>query len=157
MMGGRYMTCTIASSGEEVLLSGKEQQILKQRLAMLLLALYKQGYQDFYVNCNYGIPLWAAELICKMKEQLPIRLHIAAPHEEQCSHWLEAHRNRYMAVHEKADTVMFVSHPDVSDSSQQADEYMVERSNLVIVYETKGHTLYIEEYAADLGVPVHHL
>lgn len=148
------MICTIASSGEEVFLGENEQKILKQRIALILLYLQKQGYQDFFVNCNYGIPLWTAELICTLKEQLSIRLHIVAPHEEQCSHWFEAHRNRYMAVHEKADTIKFVSRPDEPDSYQSADEYMAERSELVLIYEAQASMLYIEEYANDLGVPV---
>lgn len=148
------MICTIASSGEEVFLGENEQKILKQRIALILLYLQKQGYQDFFVNCNYGIPLWTAELICTLKEQLPIKLHIVAPHEEQCSHWFETHRNRYMAVHEKADTIKFVSHPDEPDSYQSADEYMAERSELVLIYEAQDSMLYIEEYANDLGVPV---
>lgn len=151
------MTCTIASSGEEVFLSETEKQILKQRIAMLLLHLHKQGYQDFYVNCNYGIPLWTAELICKMKGHFQIRLHIAAPHEEQCIHWIEAHRNRYMAIHEKADTVKFVSRPDDPDCYQSADEYMTECSNLVMFYGAQDDTLYIKEYATDLGIPVQNI
>lgn len=148
------MICAIASSGEEVYLSSAEAQVLKQRMFLVLLSLFRQGYTDFYVNCNYGVPMWAAEMLCKMKMRFPIRVHIAAPHEQQCEHWLEHHRERYMAVHEKADTVTFVSKPDDSDSYRRADEYMAERSNLLLVYDTQNIDLYIVDYATDLDVQV---
>lgn len=151
------MTCTIASSGEEIYLSETEIQILRQRLIMILLSLLRRGYTDFYVNCNYGVPLWTAEGICKLKKSFPIRLHIASPHEEQCTHWIEKHRERCLAIHENADTVEFVSYPDDPSSYRRADEYMVERSSLVLVYDTQDIGLYIVDYATDLGVCIQHI
>lgn len=151
------MTCTIVSSGEEVYLNETEKQIVKQRITMLLLHLLRQGYSDFYVNCNYGVPMWTAEILCNVRKHHALKLHIAAPHEEQCAHWIEQHRKIYMALHEQADTVTYVSSPDDPESYLCADEYMADRSDLILVYNTQDIELYILEYARDLNVRVKYI
>lgn len=151
------MTCSIVSSGEEVYLTAEERQVLKQRISGLLLSLLSQGYTDFYLNCNYGVPLWTAELLCVFKKKFSLKLHIAAPHEEQCAHWKECHRKRYMAIHAQADSVTFVSSPHDSDCYLCADEYMADRSNLILVYDTQNIGLYIVDYAVDIGVQVQYI
>lgn len=151
------MTCSIVSSGEEIYLTAEESQILKQKISMLLLYLLSQGYTDFYLNCNYGVPLWTAELLCMFKKKFPLKLHIATPHEEQCAHWKESHRKRYMAIHEQADSVTFVSSTHDPDSYLCADEYMAEHSNLILVYDTRNIGLYMVDYAADIGVQVQYI
>ncbi len=151
------ITCGIASSGEEVFLNPKEQQILQQRLALIILHQHKWGCRDFYVNCNYGVPLWAAEIICKFKKYMHINLHISAPHEEQSTHWEECHRDRYMRVHQMADTIAFVSLPHNPDSYRCADEFMVENSTFLLMYGDPDAETYIEEYAKDIGKIVEHI
>lgn len=148
------MICTIASSGEEVFLSNEGIQVLKQRILMDTIHLLKQGYADFYVNCNYGVPMWAAETLLSLKKEHPLKLHIAAPHEEQYAHWIEDHRKRYITIVEQSDDIYYVSKPYVPDSYQCADEYMVEHSDLLLVYETKDMDLYIAAYAKDMGVKI---
>ncbi len=151
------ITCGIASSGEEVFLSPVEQQILKQRLALIILHQHKWGCRDFYVNCNYGVPLWAAEIICKFKKYMHINLHISAPHEEQSSYWEEQHRDRYMRVHQMADTIAFVSFPHDPDSYQCADEFMVNKSTYLLMYGDPDSGTYVEEYAKDIGKIIEHI
>lgn len=144
--------CAIASSGEELLESREEQQILRQRLAFLILHWHKWGYSDFYVNCSYGLPLWAAEIICQLKRHMDIRLHIVAPHEEQCAYWKEENRDRYMHVHEKADTIRFIGKPYQKDCNERADEFMVDHCGLVLLYSDEGTTAYIETCAESAGI-----
>lgn len=151
------MTCSIVSSGEEVYLTKEDRQMLKQKIAAILLYQLIQGYTDFYLNCNYGVPLWMAELLCMFKKYFPLKLYIAAPHEEQCTYWKESHRKRYMAIHEQADSVVFVSFPNDPESYLCADEYMAERSNLILAYDTQSIGLYMMDYASDLGIRVQYI
>lgn len=56
------MTCTILSAGEELRSNCKneeEQPMLgaKERIMTLVQTLIAQGYDSFYVNCEYGAPL----------------------------------------------------------------------------------------------------
>lgn len=151
------ITCTIASSGEEVFLSPEEQQILKQRLALIILHQHSLGCDDFYVNCNYGVPLWAAELICRFKKHMHINLHISVPHEKQSRCWEEEHREQHLHVHRMADTIAIVSFPHDPDSDRRADEFMVENSTFLLMYGDPDAETYIEEYAKDIGKIVEHI
>lgn len=151
------ITCGIASSGEEVFLSPEERQILKQRLALIILHQHKWGCRDFYVTCNYGVPLWAAELICKFKKHMHINLHIAAPHEELSLYWMKQHRDRYMYVQQMADTIAFASFPYDPDSYRCADEFLVENSTFLLMFGDPDAETYVETYAKDIGKIVEHI
>lgn len=45
------------------------------------------GITDFLCNCEYGLPLWAAEAIVNMRclYKNPTRIHLYIPYENQAS------------------------------------------------------------------------
>lgn len=86
------MKCTISTSGEEMLLKCKNEYEMsyikiKHKLRENIWYLYCEGYDEFYLNCEYGVPLWAAEIICTLKMYNNIKLHVVIPHENQCINW----------------------------------------------------------------------
>lgn len=97
---------------------------LKEELRQMIWELYCEGYTDFYSNCEYGVPLWCAEIVIALKMYNDIRLHIAMPYEEQATKWGEDYRDRFFTVHEKADTVKILSTHYTKDCYDTADEYM---------------------------------
>ena len=59
----RKMICTITSTGEEILQGYKNEYEppladIKGKLREIIWSLYCNGYDSFYLNCEYGIPLW---------------------------------------------------------------------------------------------------
>lgn len=136
------MIYTITSTGDEkefVLKNEYEEPCttIKQKLRDTIWEAFVNGVDSFYVNCEYGIPLWAAEIICALKKYNNIYLHIVVPYEEQCKDWSEDLRNRYYSVHQKADTVEFVDQQYYSDCYDIADELMAEESDFVCVFGKK--------------------
>ena len=108
------MICAIISTGEELLLECKNEHEMpyteiKTKLREKIWELYRKGFNSFYVNCEYGVPLWAAEIICAMKMYNNIELHIVVPHEEQSINWNEEYRDRYYNAHICADDVYTIS------------------------------------------------
>ena len=99
--------------------------------------LYCKGYDSFYVNCDYGTPMWAAEFILNLKAGNKIELHIMTPYEEQTTDWPEELRNRYFAIHEKADSVTLVNTHYYPFCYQETDEEMIARSDLLLVFGGK--------------------
>lgn len=80
------MNCTIVTTGEELLLECKNENekpypAIKVRLRNAIWELYCKGVDSFYLNCEYGVPLWAAEIICALKMYNDIELHIVMPYE----------------------------------------------------------------------------
>ncbi len=153
------MICTISSNQKEkdwVCKNEHEMPYigLKQVLIEILWRLYQGGYTDFCVNCDYGVPLWAAEVICAMKQYHSIHLHLVIPFEEQSTNWPEALRDRYFAVHEKADTVVFARNHPEEDCWEEADRRMVKCSDLVFLFAEDSDCLYIADHAKECGVKV---
>lgn len=105
----------------------------KTKLREIIWELYCSGYAEFWVNCEYGIPLWAAEIVIALKIYNDIKLHIAMPYEEQATKWAEEYRDRFFTVHEKADTVTIISKRYTEDCYEKADRYMCDRVNRCII------------------------
>ena len=79
------MTCTIVSDEAELLLKCKNEHeppypAVKEQLRDAIWELCCKGFNKFYLNCEYGIPLWTAEIICAFKMYNDIELHIVIPY-----------------------------------------------------------------------------
>lgn len=133
------MVCTIVSDGSELLLKCKNEKEkpypeIKERLREIIWSLYRKGYDTFYLNGEYGVPLWSAEIICAMKMYSDIELNIVMPYEEQASDWCEEHRDRYFKVHSKADDVIMANTQYCGDCYAEADDIMLDESDLLAVF-----------------------
>lgn len=151
------MTCAIISTGEELLLKCKNEHEapypeIKTKLREKIWELYCNGYNSFYVNCEYGVPLWAAEIICAMKMYNNIELHIVMPYEEQSINWNEEYRERYYNVHSDADEVYMVSTHYHDGCYNDTDRYMIDRSDSLLVCGKSFGELYGVRYAEECGV-----
>ena len=133
------MTCTIISKGNEITQSQNEHEPpypqIKEKLRRKIWELYGKGYTDFYLNCEYGVPLWAAEIICEMKEHDNIGLHIVTPYENQSLKWTEENRDRYYNIHRLSDDVHMISTHYYDGCYDDADKYMSDRSDLLLVFD----------------------
>ena len=120
---------------------------------------YCEGYTDFYINCENGIPLWSAEIICALKRYNNIHLHIVVlvPYENQCINWSEDLRDRYYSVHKKADSITFVNTGYQSDCYNEADEIMVVESDMLIVFGSKPDKLYATQYAKNMDITIRYI
>ena len=109
------MTCTIISTGDELNIACKNENELpypeiKAKLREKILELYCKGYDSFWINCEYGVPLWCGEIISALAMYNNIELNIAMPYEEQSTNWVEEHRDRFFKIHAESDNVDIISH-----------------------------------------------
>lgn len=146
------MTCTIISNGHEidgVCKNEHEEPLItiKHRLREIIWQLYCNGYNEFFVNCNYGIPLWSAEIITALKIYNEITLNIVVPFEEQCRNWDENNRDRYYTVHEKADNIEFACYKFEVDCEEIADKIMLDNSDFIVIFGKHEDKLYAEDYS----------
>ena len=153
------MICAIISYGDEVQAKYRNEaeeplRIMKRKVFELVQALYTQGYDSFYTNCEYGIPLWAAEAVALLKQFNPIELHIIMPFEEQAVHWSEDVRDRYFALHEKADSVELACTKYQEDCYSLAAQRMIEQCDAVVICGKEECIPDIEEYSKEQGVNV---
>lgn len=153
------MVCTIISDGEELLHQCKNENEkpypeIKKRLREIIWSLYQSGFDIFYLNCEYGVPLWAAEIICALKIYNDMELHIVTPYEEQAVNWCEEHRERYFKVHSKADSVVMASTQYCDNCYEYADNIMIDESDLLAVFGEKGKRPHAEKYAEENNVKI---
>lgn len=133
------MICSIISTGFEKLFLCKNENeepyvSIKHRLKEIIWKEYVNGTDLFYVNCEYGIPLLAAEIICALKIYNDIHINIIVPYENQCEYWSEGLRDRYYKVHEKADFVCFAKQRYTNDCYKTAEKIMVSKSDKVFIF-----------------------
>lgn len=153
------LNCVIISNADEKPLISlnefeKPNTIIKQKLFEIIWKAYCNNYTDFFVNCEYGIPLWSAEIICALKLYNNISLHIVIPYEEQCLRWCEEWRDRYYSVHQKADSIILSNTYYHINCYNNADEIMIDKSDMVLVFGKNEKTIYAEKYAKQKGVKI---
>lgn len=152
------MNCAIISTGFESNIKCQNEferpyTDIKELLVNKIWGLFTEGYTDFYVNCEWGIPLWTAEAVSALKMYNNIGLHIVVPYEEQSVRWSEDRRDRYYTVHAKADTVIFAEKTYSDKSYETADIEMIDGANKAIIFsvDTKSKC-HAEKIAAKLNV-----
>ena len=132
---------------------------IKEKLREIIWGLYCNGYDSFYLNCEYGIPLWSAEIICALKKYNDIELNIVMPYEEQANDWYEDQRERYFSVHSLADDVYMLTKQYYDDCYDDTEEYMIDQSDLLLVFGFKnsGDFLHGIKYAREKEVECQYL
>lgn len=156
------MTCTIISTGEELGIVCKNENEppypeIKANLYEKICELYCNGYDRFWVNCEYGVPLWCAEIIVALRFFNDIKLYIAMPYEEQSTNWVEEHRDRFFDLHAKSDHVELVFNYYREDCYDTADEYMIDESDLLLVVGSSEKSCYGTGYANSRNIKVERL
>lgn len=104
------------------------------------------------MNCEYGMPLWAAEFIVYLKPLNNITLSVVVPFEEQAVRWTEEYRNRYFRVHEKADNVTLASTQYHPSCYREAEQMMIDESDLLIIWGKPNSLPDKYRYAESQGV-----
>lgn len=134
---------------------------IKGQLKIAIYNSYLQSIRKFYCGCAVGFDLLAAEAVLEMKGQLhDITLSAVVPYRNQCEWFSSSARQRYHDVLEKADDVMILGEEYHARCFLERNDYMVERSSLLIAYfygNHKGGTFYTCHKAASRGLPINNL
>ena len=155
------MTCTIISTGDELNLACKNENELpypeiKAKLREKIWELYCKGYDSFWINCEYGVPLWCGEIISALAMYNDMELNIAMPYEEQSTNWVEEHRDRFFKIHAESDNVDIISHQYTDNCYELADEHMIDNSDLLLVIGSCNNC-YGSTYAKKRGINIESL
>lgn len=113
------------------------------------------GFVTFISGMAWGVDIWAAEIVLRLKaEGHPILLIAAAPYEGFERSWDDDWKRRYKVVMGAADCVKFVCPHYHRGCFQIRNEWMVDRSALLIAAYTgeAGGTKNTVDYAARKGV-----
>ena len=113
------------------------------------------GFVTFISGMAWGVDIWAAEIVLRLKaEGHPIHLIAAVPYEGFEKSWDEDWKRRYRAALTAADHVRYICPHYHRGCFQIRNEWMVDHSALLIAAYTgePGGTKNTVDYAARKGI-----
>lgn len=126
---------------------------IKRALVKAIERAKSEGYDTFISGMALGVDTWAAEIVLEMN----LKLVAAIPCDEQDKFWRLEAKKRYQSILSRATEVVVVSPgPYASWKMQKRNEWMVDRSSLVIaVWDgSPGGTANCINYARCQGVRI---
>lgn len=110
---------------------------MKMELAQQIMVLRQQGVTQFSVACDYGIGLYAAEIINALRnDDSELMLFCFTPYEEQATKWTPALRERYFDMLVKCTFMTAISTHKQPDAQLEAYRTIIRQSDMVLaVYD----------------------
>ena len=110
---------------------------MKMELAQQIMVLRQQGVTQFSVACDYGIGLYAAEIINALRnDDSELMLFCFTPYEEQATKWTPALRERYFDMLVKCTHMTAISTHKQPDAQLEAYRTIIRQSDMVLaVYD----------------------
>lgn len=113
-------------------------QKLKIELAQQIMVLCQEGVSQFFVACDCGVGLYAAEIVNGLRTtDRDLMLLCYTPHEEQATKWAPYLRERYFDVLEKCTYISAVCEVGAPDAQLHAYKKIIDLADVVLcVYDT---------------------
>lgn len=110
---------------------------LKLELLQQIMVLRQQGVTHFSVACDYGVGLYAAELINVLRDNDPeLLLFCVTPYEEQATKWTPELRERYFDMLVKCTHMTAVYRHKQPDAQLEAYRIIIRQTDMVLaVYD----------------------
>lgn len=135
----------------------RQEDDIKVDLENSILKAMAEGYTTFISGMAYGIDIWAAEIVVRLKSGHP-ELHLVAaiPFPGFDEAWDEDWRHRYRRLLSLAEYVKVLEPSFSREAYQKRNEWMVSHSAKVIaVYNGQpGGTRNTIQYARQCKVPI---
>ena len=115
----------------------------------------EDGFVTFISGMAWGVDIWAAEIVLRLKaEGFPIHLIAAVPYAGFEKAWSEDWKRRYYSALSAADLVKYICKHYHRGCYQIRNEWMVDHSARLIAAYTgeSGGTKNTVDYAARKGV-----
>ena len=154
-----YLTCCVTGNRPQKFPwkygEGKEHKKYLVEMARQIEKLIESGYTYFISGGAVGVDMDFAEAVLQAKKQhKDIVLEIAVPCRNQDLKWSKDDKRRYAEILSYADIVNILSENYTSFCMQKRNEYMVNKSDLVIAFwngEESGGTWNTINYAERKG------
>lgn len=111
------------------------------------------GYRDFLCGMSRGFDIWAAETVCRLQAEYPIRLISVLPFAGQEKSWNPEDQRRYHQLILRSSQTFCLSPQASREAFLFRNRFMAEHSSLLICYYDgqPGGTAYTVQYARKQG------
>lgn len=135
----------------------RADRAVRHDLKKAIIQAIDEEYTTFITGMAYGVDIWAGEFVIEQrKKDNKLKLIAAVPFEGFESRWDNKWKKRYQKLIKDADEVHYICDGFAGYAFQRRNEWMVDRSSLVIaVYNgDAGGTQNTISYALKKDVPV---
>lgn len=129
----------------------------KQRLDVVIDAVYESGISHFICGMALGCDLYCAEAVIKLRTLHPdVTLEAAVPYRAQADKWSRQHQVRYQRILAACDKVSILQEDYSPSCMMRRNRYMVDNATvLVACYDgMSGGTWNTIRYAMDMDKEV---
>ena len=116
---------------------------MKMELAQQIMALRQGGVSQFLIACDYGVGLYAGEIVNSLRATTDhdLMLICCTPHEEQATKWAPYLRERYFDMLTVCTYLSAVCEVGTPDAQLQAYEKIIDLADVVLcVYDADTST-----------------
>lgn len=134
-----------------------DEKTVKAALEIEIARAYADGYRTFISGMARGVDIWASEIVLAFRNHHEgVHLICAIPHPDFEKYWSQDWKDRYSAIRRSADLERTICPRYSPDAYQRRNEWMVDKSSLVIAVYTggAGGTRNTIRYAEASGVAV---
>ena len=113
----------------------EEKKCCRMKLELLqrVMELRQQNVTQFFVACDHGIGLYAAEQINELRKSDPdLMLFCTVPHEGQATKWAPYLRERYFRMLEDCTSIDCISLQARPDAQLLAYRRIIDRSDMAL-------------------------
>ncbi len=152
----RKHRCCFTGHRPDKMIQGEKE--IKPLLEAAIDKAIAEGYVTFLTGMAMGTDIWAAEIILdRKKKNKNLHLICALPHPGFDSKRSVAEKIRFAKILKKADIVREISNHFFKSCYQKRNEWMVDRSNLVIAVfngepsGTKNTVIYAQRKGVEIN------
>lgn len=140
-------------------IAAEDREPLRAALEAQVRALAARGVTDFYAGGARGFDTLAAEAVLRVRETLPVRLHLILPCRDQCRGWPTADRLRYEEILHAADSVRCICDVFEKDCMRRRNDALVDAASVCVCYlqNPRSGTGYTVRRARAAGLEIIHL
>lgn len=141
------------------IISNADKAALEPALQQEIRRLFESGVTEFYAGGARGFDMFAEKIVLKLREELPIRLHLMLPCPQQAEQWPSYLRVQYDSILKQADSVWYAAEEYDASCMRRRNDAMVEASAYCICFlqRDRGGTAYTVKRARQAGCTVIHL
>ena len=106
---------------------------MKMELAQQIMVLCQEGVSQFLVACDYGVGLYAGEIVNGLRmTDRDLMLLCYTPHEEQTTKWAPYLRERYFTMLEQCTLISAVCEVGAPDAQLHAYKKIIDLADVVL-------------------------
>ena len=133
---------------------------IKVDLENSILSAINEGYTTFISGLAYGVDIWAAETVIRLKDRFNnLHLIAAVPFPDFAEEWTQDWQARYKRLLSASEYVKYLEPKYTSESYQERNIWMVNHASMVIaVYNGRASgTRNTINYAKQCRIPIKYL